>query len=255
MDPKVRSERFERWHTCSLCEQQYHGVVYCALGWACWKTYVGRPEADQFRGMAMNQLGNGLHEAERHADALTVREAELSMRLRLGDSAINILSVQTNLASTYSALGRQENAVRMSQNVYSGRFKLLGEEHPQTLLAANNYADSLNCQLCFEEAKTLLRKTMPVARRVLGENDVLTLSIRANYARALYKADGATLGDLREAVSTLEDTGRIAQRVFGGAHPLTLRAESNLRNARAVLAARDGDDASSVCEALRKAKV
>jgi hypothetical protein len=29
-----------RWHTCSLCEQQYHGVVSCALGWACWKTYL-----------------------------------------------------------------------------------------------------------------------------------------------------------------------------------------------------------------------
>ena len=251
LGPGALDAGMARWYSCSLCKQWYHGVVFCALGWACWKTYVGRLETDQVRGMAMNVLGNGLHEAERHADALTVREAELSMRLRLGDSAINILSVQTNLASTYSALGRQENAVRMSQNVYSGRFKLLGEEHPQTLLAANNYADSLNCQLCFEEAKTLLRKTMPVARRVLGENDVLTLSIRANYARALYKADGATLGDLREAVSTLEDAGRIAQRVFGGAHPLTLRAESNLRNARAALAAREGD----LCEALRKAEV
>ena len=130
---KVLSERLARWYTCGLCEQDYHGVVRCALGWACWKTYLGRPEADQARGLAMNQLGNGLHEAERHADALTVREAELSMRLRLGDSAINILSVQTNLASTYSALGRQENAVRMSQNVYSGRFKLLGEEHTQVI--------------------------------------------------------------------------------------------------------------------------
>ena len=30
-----------RWSTCSLCEQEYHGVVACALGWACWKTYVG----------------------------------------------------------------------------------------------------------------------------------------------------------------------------------------------------------------------
>ena len=183
-------------------------------------------------------LGNGLSNAKHHEDALTVREAELSMRLRLGDSAINILSVQTNLASTYSALGRQENAVRMSQNVYSGRFKLLGEEHPQTLLAANNYADSLNCQLCFEEAKTLLRKTMPVARRVLGENDVLTLSIRANYARALYKADGATLGDLREAVSTLEETERIARRVLGGSHPTTMAIEKAFRGSRAVLHAR-----------------
>ena len=30
--------------TCSLCEQEYHGDVQCALGWACWKTYVGRSE-------------------------------------------------------------------------------------------------------------------------------------------------------------------------------------------------------------------
>ena len=28
-----------RWASCSLCEQRYHGVVACALGWACWKTY------------------------------------------------------------------------------------------------------------------------------------------------------------------------------------------------------------------------
>ena len=35
---------FVRWHTCGLCEQKYHGLVACALGWACWKTYVGRPE-------------------------------------------------------------------------------------------------------------------------------------------------------------------------------------------------------------------
>ena len=31
---------FVRWHTCGLCEQRYHGLVACALGWACWKTYV-----------------------------------------------------------------------------------------------------------------------------------------------------------------------------------------------------------------------
>ena len=25
-------EEIMRWHTCSMCEQQYHGVVACALG-------------------------------------------------------------------------------------------------------------------------------------------------------------------------------------------------------------------------------
>ena len=40
LDVKAFNERWERWHTCSLCKQHYHGVVLCALGWACWKTYL-----------------------------------------------------------------------------------------------------------------------------------------------------------------------------------------------------------------------
>ena len=157
------------------------------------------------------------------------------MRLRLGDSAINILSVQTNLASTYSALGRQENAVRLSQNVYSGRFKLLGEEHPQTLLAANNYAASLVGQEHFEEVKSLMRKTVPVAQRVLGESHDLKLRMGSNYAKALYADANATLDDLRESVKTLEDTARIARRVMGGGHPLVESIERDLERSRAAL--------------------
>ena len=41
---KALNARWERWHTCSLCEQRYHDVVRCALGWACWKTI--RPAGD-----------------------------------------------------------------------------------------------------------------------------------------------------------------------------------------------------------------
>ena len=57
------------------------------------------------------------------------------------------------------------------------------------------------------------------------------------YAAALWNDPGATLDDLREAVTTLEDTERIARRVLGGAHPLTLAVERNLRNARFALRA------------------
>ena len=76
---KTRNERFTRWFTCSLCEQQYHGVVFCALGWACWKTYLGRPEGSAFRLTAMRQLGTVYHAAKHHEDALSVKEAELAM--------------------------------------------------------------------------------------------------------------------------------------------------------------------------------
>ena len=61
---------------------------------------------------------------------------------------------------------------------------------------------------------------------------------RKIYAEALYKDDGASLDDLREAVTTLEDAGRIARRVLGGSHPLTGGIELALRRSRAVLRAR-----------------
>ena len=83
-------------------------------------------------------------------------------------------------------------------------------------------------------------KTMPVARRVIGECNELTLKLRYNYATALFKDSSATLDDLREAVVTCEDTQRIARRVFGGAHPNTEGIEHALANARTVLRAREG---------------
>ena len=55
----------------------------------------------------------------------------------------------------------------------------------------------------------------------------------------LYYDSGATLHDLREAVTTLEDLERITRRVFGGAHPLTASIWDELRDARAVLRARE----------------
>ena len=84
-----------------------------------------------------------------------------------------------------------------------------------------------------------MRKMMPVARRVLGDNDRLTLQGRWAYGLAIYGDPDATLDDLREAVTTLEDTERIARRVLGGAHPLTEAVEFRLREARAALSARE----------------
>ena len=56
-------------------------------------------------------------------------------------------------------------------------------------------------------------------------------TLRWIYATALYADPSATLDDLREAVTTLEDTERIARRVFGGAHPLVVEIEKALRYA------------------------
>ena len=81
--------------------------------------------------------------------------------------------------------------------------------------------------------------TVRGTRRILGDNASLALRMRWCYAEALYKDDGASLDDLREAVTTLEDTERIARRVLGGAHPVTQGIAHHLRDARATLRARE----------------
>ena len=187
----------------------------------------------------MTQLGNGLYDADHTEDALTVQEAQLAMLQRLGAAEVSILVVQTNLANTYQELGRLQEAMCLRRDVYSGRLKLNGKEHGETIREASNYASTLIELKRFAEMKPLIRKLLPVARRVLGESHEVTLKTRYFSALALFNADGATLDDRLEAATTLEDTERIARRVFGGAHPLTTGIANSLRDARAALRVRE----------------
>ena len=118
--------------------------------------------------------------------------------------------------------------------------------------AVDNYTSLLNQLNRFEAAKSLMRKMMPVTRRVLGEGHDISLRMRWQYAEALYEDPEATLDDVHEAVTTLEETTRIARRVLGGAHPNTKGIERALRESRAALSARD--DVSAVRGALEAMK-
>ena len=127
----------------------------------------------------------------------------------------------------------------MHRDIYSGHVRLNGEEHKETLIAALNYATNLNQLRHFEEAKSILRKTIPVARRVVGDGHELTLRLRWEYARVLFVDNVATLDDLRESVTTLEELGRTVRRVLGGAHPLVPDIEDTLKQSRITLRARE----------------
>ena len=127
----------------------------------------------------------------------------------------------------------------MRRDVYSGWASLKGEEYFDTLREAGNYALSLLRLGRFREVRSLLRKVIPVARRVLGDSHRTTLTMRWIYAENLYINDRATLDDLREAVTTLEDVERTARRVLGGNHPFTMGTEDRMRIVRAALRARE----------------
>ena len=147
-------------------------------------------------------------------------------------------ALQSNIANTYQALGRKEEAVCLRRDIYSASLRLNGKEHGSTLVDAFNYETSLVTLERYQEAKALLRKTVPIARRVLGEGDICTIRMRNIYALALYEDPVATLDDLREVVTTFEDTERTARHVLGGAHPVTVDIEEHLQESRATLPAR-----------------
>ena len=184
----------------------------------------------------MSMLGNGLYEAEHYEDALSVRETELSMLHRIKAPEGNILAAKGNLAISYEFVERYDEALRIRRDLYAGRLRQNGEEHKDTLIEVNNLANLFFRLDRFGEVKSLLRRAMPTARRVLGEGHALTLRIWLSYGRVLYTDPDATLDDVREAVTTLEDVERIARRVLGGAHSLTSAIERHVQNARAAVA-------------------
>ena len=112
-----------------------------------------------------------------------------------------------------------------------------------TLREASNYALTLIKLGRYAEARAFTRNRMPVASRVLGDNNDITLKMRRTYAMALYRDAGASFDDVREAVTTLEESKRTARRVLGSAHPTVSWIERSLREARAALRARETGDA------------
>ena len=69
----------------------------------------------------------------------------------------------------------------------------------------------------------------PFVPQLSSDDDVRY--IPSKYATTLCTADGATLDDFHEAVTTLEEMERTARRVFGSAHPLVTNIEAGLREA------------------------
>ena len=241
LSDRALEKRWERWHKCGQCEQNYHGIVACALGWACWKTYLGRSETDQFRISAIRLLGNVLFDAGDHEDALLARQAELSLMKRVGAPEDRMLALQTRVGYSYNALGRHEEGLPLQRDVYSGRLKLHGENHQETIWSAGYLANSLYRTRRFDEGKALLRKVIPVARRVLGKGNIDTIRLRWSYGLFLFRSPDATLDDIREAVATMEETYGTVRRVFGAEHSYTREMDpKDIRFARAELRAREG---------------
>ena len=126
--------------------------------------------------------------------------------------------------------------------------RVSGEETYETVTAANNYAISLLEQGHFEETKSLLRPTLPIVQRVLGDNNELVFRMKKVYVEAFLLDGAATPDEFREAVTMIEDTERTARRVLGGTHPFALDLARAVKVSRAALFIRETQPAEDPAE-------
>ena len=71
-----------------------------------------------------------------------------------------------NLATTYQNLGKYTEAEKLEIQVLDARRRILGVEHPHTILAMDNLAATLKCLGKYTEAEQLVIQAQEVKRRV-----------------------------------------------------------------------------------------
>ena len=224
-------ERWTRWHKCSLCEQEYHGPVCCAMGWACWKTYADQSNESNCHRVvnAMTILGLGLASVGDYQAALRVHEAQLTM----GQSEDSELAFKHNIARCHLNTGRLEEAARLFRLIYRRRKDLDGIHHTGTLVAATQLAFTLIKLERFAEVKAL---TLPIIQKHPRDT-----SLRIAYSRALYQNEAASHDDVDQAGAILCDMLRrkpqvpSLREVLGPSHPLVLEILSDLERVSMIL--------------------
>ena len=246
-DDERYDESWNKWNKCGMCKQHYHGMAINALGWACWKSYVGLPEADDKRCAALRALSHCIAVDDRDgASAICIHQANIdSVRRFMPDEEGLLLHAQTNLALAYKSVGRNSEALALQREVYA-QSKELGDEDDVFFSTVTDLALSLMEADLWGEAKTLLREHLTAASDSLGADHLETLYARLYYAESLLYDDGGAettyeqdRADYLESERIAADVLRRAERIYGSGHPVTVEAQDILKEAREDIAANE----------------
>ena len=111
----------------------------------------------------------------------------------------------------------------MDEQTLADQERVLGADHPDTLLTRSNLANAYPDAGRTAEAITLYEQNLADQERVLGADHPDTLQARNNLANA-YRDAGRTA----EAITLHEQTLADRERVLGADHPDTLQTRVNL---------------------------
>ncbi|KAH7304608.1 hypothetical protein B0I35DRAFT_401104 [Stachybotrys elegans] len=119
--------------------------------------------------------------------------------------------------------GRWNEAALAEREVLEKRRQILGDEHPSTISAMNNLANTLGDQGKLDEAALMEREVLEKMRRILGDEHPSTISAMNNLANTL-----GDQGKLDEAALMKREVLEKRRRILGDEHPDTISAMGNL---------------------------
>jgi len=133
--------------------------------------------------------------------------------------------LQATLGKTYDALGLYREAIPLQEKVRDYYLAASGPEHPDTLGAMHNLANSYAWTGRWDEALKLRETVLALRRKVLGPEHPETIGTMPNLALSYFVA-----GRRDEAIKLFEEALTLRRKVNGPEHPDTLRAMSVLAN-------------------------
>lgn len=166
--------------------------------------------------------------AGRHDEALTLARDGI-IYIRPGAQGADIavddmaLAARSFLASAYRAAGDLATAAPLHRQNLADCERVLGADHPQTLVSRANLAYLYALQGQPARSLELHQRNLADCQRFHGPDHPRALNARANLA-SCYRA----LGDLARAIELHQQSVTDYARVFGSGHSETITARSNL---------------------------
>ena len=182
---------------------------------------------DQLKGRDkhINDLmaaGKFLNKQGHYGGAEELFETALAMIGRsIENNEENITRISGWLALVYMSQGRWNEAEKLGVEVLEKSRRILGMEHPGTIVAAANLAGTYAAQGRWSKAEKLEVEALEQRRRILGVEHPDTIMATSNLA-----VTHASQGRWEECVALLSSAVQLSLKVLGQQHPST---QSRLR--------------------------
>jgi serine/threonine protein kinase/tetratricopeptide (TPR) repeat protein len=157
--------------------------------------------------------------------AETLSAAAKKLETELANQPARRAKLQRTLGATFDGLGLFREAIPLQEEVRNYYLAVSGPEHPDTLAAMQDLANSYDSAGRLDEALKLREQVLTVRRKVLGPEHPNTFGVAANLANSYEEARRWD-----EALKLREEVLAFSRKVLGREHQRTLGAMLNLAN-------------------------